>query len=169
MVIFSVPYISVCLQDSVLAFHRHGMQGRSFKANEVNRVSLTHSLLSFSSLKNHCVLVIFLEHRWGYAVGDRSGRSSGGGGVLWGSCVVSGVSLQSCHRDLLSIHYPFPFQFSILGNEFFYKKRCLSFLYLFILEKLSYIEILIKNNQFVFENKFRRNRHERIVLLLITV
>ena len=28
-------FLTVCLPDSVLAFHRHGMQGRSFKANEV--------------------------------------------------------------------------------------------------------------------------------------
>ncbi len=27
----------VCLQDSVLAFHKHGMQGRTFKANEVSQ------------------------------------------------------------------------------------------------------------------------------------
>ena len=33
----SLPIYLVCLTDSVLAFHRHGMQGRSFKNNEVTQ------------------------------------------------------------------------------------------------------------------------------------
>ena len=30
-------HVSVCLTDSVLAFHKQGMQGRSFKNNEVTQ------------------------------------------------------------------------------------------------------------------------------------
>lgn len=35
--IITIHFISVCLQDSVLAFHEHGMQGRSLKDNEVTQ------------------------------------------------------------------------------------------------------------------------------------
>ena len=31
------PLPLVCLADSVLAFHKHGMQGRSFKNSEVTQ------------------------------------------------------------------------------------------------------------------------------------
>jgi len=33
----------VCLQDSVLAFHEHGMQGRSLKDNEVTQEVYDHT------------------------------------------------------------------------------------------------------------------------------
>ena len=48
---FSINCI-VCLTDSVLAFHRQGMQGRSFKNNEVTYHSFTLYLkLSYSTEK----------------------------------------------------------------------------------------------------------------------
>jgi hypothetical protein len=34
---YSSFFLIVCLQDSVLAFHEHGMQGRSLKDNEVTQ------------------------------------------------------------------------------------------------------------------------------------
>lgn len=47
--------ISVCLQDSVLAFWRHGMQGRSFRSNEV---IITQSE-SRNLLLCYCVIMSF--------------------------------------------------------------------------------------------------------------
>ncbi len=35
--------LEVCLQDSVLAFHEHGMQGRSLKDNEVTQEVYDHT------------------------------------------------------------------------------------------------------------------------------
>lgn len=48
---------SVCLQDSVLAFHKHGMQGRSFKNGEVTQEisdpSRTYRLLGSDKYVSH--------------------------------------------------------------------------------------------------------------------
>ncbi|ELT98037.1 hypothetical protein CAPTEDRAFT_197561 [Capitella teleta] len=68
---FDFPVESlVCLQDSVLAFHRHGMQGRNFKANEVTQEicdrSRTFKLLGYDR-------VIVLDSR---PTNDPSGPSN---------------------------------------------------------------------------------------------
>lgn len=47
----------VCLADSVLAFHKHGMQGRSFKANEVTQEICDRSRI-FNLLGSDRVIVL---------------------------------------------------------------------------------------------------------------
>ncbi|XP_064603427.1 mitogen-activated protein kinase kinase kinase kinase 5-like isoform X2 [Liolophura sinensis] len=55
---FDFPVESlVCLQDSVLAFHKHGMQGRSFKANEVTQEICDRSRI-FRMLGSDRVIVL---------------------------------------------------------------------------------------------------------------
>lgn len=49
MVVVIIVHFSVCLPDSLLAFHKHGMQGRSFKngdiTQEITDSSRTYKLL----------------------------------------------------------------------------------------------------------------------------
>uniref|UniRef100_A0A672K6W6 Mitogen-activated protein kinase kinase kinase kinase n=1 Tax=Sinocyclocheilus grahami TaxID=75366 RepID=A0A672K6W6_SINGR len=56
----------VCLQDSVLAFWKHGMQGKSFKSNEVNADCINIALLVYIYLSVDAfrpVMVVVLESR----------------------------------------------------------------------------------------------------------
>ncbi|KAF8793968.1 Mitogen-activated protein kinase kinase kinase like protein [Argiope bruennichi] len=47
----------VCLTDSVLAFHKHGMQGRSFKNNEIVQEITDHSRI-FRMLGSDRIVVL---------------------------------------------------------------------------------------------------------------
>ncbi|KAK7073511.1 Mitogen-activated protein kinase kinase kinase kinase 3, partial [Halocaridina rubra] len=42
---FNEIFLTVCLTDSVLAFHEHGMQGRSFKNGEITQEIIDNSRL----------------------------------------------------------------------------------------------------------------------------
>lgn len=65
-------FLLVCLPDSVLAFHKHGMQGRSFKNGEVTQEisdpSRTYRLLgsdkyvsdNIKSLKNEKMILRYV-------------------------------------------------------------------------------------------------------------
>merc|ERR1719225_1332673 len=56
---FSINSI-VCLADSVLAFHKHGMQGRSFKSNEVTQEICDRSRI-FKLLGSDRIIVVQSE------------------------------------------------------------------------------------------------------------
>ena len=64
--------IAVCLKDSVLAFHEHGMQGKSFKQNKVTQEILdgqrTYKLVGADRYVSHLLKptqakrTVYLEH-----------------------------------------------------------------------------------------------------------
>uniref|UniRef100_A0A8D3BRK5 non-specific serine/threonine protein kinase n=1 Tax=Scophthalmus maximus TaxID=52904 RepID=A0A8D3BRK5_SCOMX len=56
-IISFVCFFAVCLQDSVLAFWRHGMQGRSFKTNEITQ-EISDSTRIFRLLGSDRVVVL---------------------------------------------------------------------------------------------------------------
>jgi len=47
----------VCLQDSILAFHEHGMQGKSFRSNEITQEICDRSRI-FRLLSSYRVIVL---------------------------------------------------------------------------------------------------------------
>ena len=56
-------YILVCLKDSVLAFHEHGMQGKSFKQNKVTQEILdgqrTYNLVGADRYEPSSYITVF--------------------------------------------------------------------------------------------------------------
>lgn len=60
--------LTVCLPDSVLAFHKHGMQGRSFKngdiTQEITDASRTYKLLGsdkYFTVKMHLYCLFYFK------------------------------------------------------------------------------------------------------------
>jgi len=49
--------LELCLQDNILAFHDHGMQGKSFRSNEITQEICDRSRI-FRLLSSYMVIVL---------------------------------------------------------------------------------------------------------------